>query len=163
MSVAVRAACFDASALVKLYVNESGSDPLRQYWRVQATKYTTPFCFYETLSILKGKHRRGVLTEDQYFRATSDMVAWFRASASRVDDIVFTDRDVFRDAREMAQEYHLDLSDAFQLLTLQAGFFAGLIGGSQTILVTADEPLAKAARTLRLPVWDCMREPVPPQ
>jgi hypothetical protein len=57
----------------------------------------------------------------------------------------------------------LDLSDAFQLLSLQAGYFSHLIGGSRTVLVTADGALARAARQRNLPVWDCMREPLPGQ
>jgi hypothetical protein len=55
----------------------------------------------------------------------------------------------------------LDLSDAFQWLSLQAGYCAHLIGDSATVLVTADEALANAARTRGLPVWDCQRETMP--
>ena len=54
-SVAGRAVCFDASALVKLYVNESDHEKVRAVFRAEPTKYTTPFCFYETLSVLKGR------------------------------------------------------------------------------------------------------------
>jgi hypothetical protein len=76
-------------------------------------------------------------------------------------DLDFTDIEVFRDARELAEHSELDLSDAFQLLSLQAGYFAHLIGDSATLLVTADEALAHAARTRHLPVWDCQREAMP--
>jgi predicted nucleic acid-binding protein len=161
VSRALHATCFDASALVKRYVDESGSDALREYWRTQATRYTTPFCFYETLGVLKRHRLRGTLTKESYLRAASELVAWFRASHSRIKDLDFTDREVFRDARELAEHSDLDLSDAFQLLSLQAGYFAGLIGDSATLLVTADEALAAEARKRRLPVWDCQREPVP--
>lgn len=161
MSIALHATCFDASALTKLYVNEAGSEQLRLYWRSQATRYTTPFCFYETLSILKGYVRRGALTREGYLKASSDLVAWFRTSQSRRDDIEFFDIEVFSDVKELADEHDLDLSDAFQLLTLQAGYFSVLVGDSATLLVTADEPLARAARAMRLPVWDCIRDPMP--
>ena len=161
MSIALHATCFDASALVKRYVDEPGSQELRCYWRMQATRYTTPFCFYETLGILKGYVRRSVLTRERYLAAGADLVAWFRASHSRIHDIDFTSIDVFADAKELAEDHQLDLSDAFQLLSLQSGYFSALMGGSATLLVTADEPLAAAARRLKLPVWDCMREPMP--
>lgn len=162
MSVALHACCFDASALVKRYVDEPGSDALRQYWSRQATRYTTPFCFYETLSILKGKVHRKIMMREAYLKAAADLHAWFRTSTSETNDLNFTSMDVFHDALEIAEHSGLDLSDAFQLLSLQAGYFSSLIGGSTTVLVTADEALAKAARQRRLPVWDCMREPVPP-
>jgi predicted nucleic acid-binding protein len=51
MSGAVHATCFDASALVKRYVDEPGCAALRAYWNTQATRYTTVFCLYETLGV----------------------------------------------------------------------------------------------------------------
>jgi hypothetical protein len=116
---------------------------------------------YETLGVLKRHKLQGKLTKDAYLRAATDLVAWFRASHSRIEDLDFTDIEVFRDAKELAVDSELDLSDEFQLLSLQAGFFAALVGGSATLLVTADEALAKAARNRRLPVWDCQREAMP--
>jgi predicted nucleic acid-binding protein len=162
VSIALHATCFDASALVKRYVDEAGSQELRRYWATQATRYTTPFCFYETLSILKSCWRnRKTLAKEGYLKAAWDLHAWFRASQSDFEDIDFTSNDVFVDAKELAEGTDLDLSDAFQLLSLQAGYFSGLVGGSRTLLVTADEALAKAARQRKLPVWDCLREPMP--
>jgi predicted nucleic acid-binding protein len=101
------------------------------------------------------------ITREVYLRSASDLVAWFRASHSKINDLEFTGSDVFSDAKSLAEQFDLDLSDAFQLLSLQAGYFAALMGDSATLLVTADETLAKAARTLGLPVWDCQREPMP--
>ena len=164
MSYPVHPTCFDASALVKLYVTEDGSEVLRAYWRTQATRYTTPFCFYETLSILKGKWRRGALTKEAYLGSVSQLVAWFRASDSLREDLNFIgDRDVFREAREIAEHEDLDLSDALQLLTLEAGYFSHFLGGSASLLVTADEPLAAVARKRGLSVWNCVRDPIAPR
>jgi hypothetical protein len=67
----------------------------------------------------------------------------------------------FFEAKTLAMDHDLDLSDAFQLLSLQAGYFCGLPGESATLLVTADEALAAAARKLDLRAWDCLREPLP--
>lgn len=161
MSHTPYAAWFDASALVKRYVREPGSESLREYWTIQATRYTTPFCLYEALSILKGHVRRRNLTKRQYLRAATSLVTWFRRSNSIVQDIEFLRRDVFANARELAERHDLDLSDAFQLLTLQAAAFSQFVGGQPGLLVTADEPLANAARAMKLPVWDCMRETIP--
>ena len=42
MSVAVHANCFDASALVKVFVNEVDCGPVRMYFNTGSpTKYTT--------------------------------------------------------------------------------------------------------------------------
>ena len=41
VSVALRANCFDASALLKRYVQEDGSETLRAYWHRESTKFTT--------------------------------------------------------------------------------------------------------------------------
>ena len=163
MSIAGHATCFDASALVKLYIDEPGSLQLRQYWNTQGTRYTTPFCLYETLTVLKRHMLSGKLTQDRYLRAAGDLVSWFRVAQSQIKDLGFVeDREVFADVLELANYTGLDLSDAFQLLSLQAGHFAHLlIGDSATVLVTADEALAKAARRMKLRVWDCQREPMP--
>ena len=74
MSIPVYAACFDASALVKLYVDERGSPELRQFWNRQPTKYTTPFCLYETLTALKVQKRKGKLTKEAYLKAANNLV-----------------------------------------------------------------------------------------
>ena len=161
MSLAGYATCFDASALVKRFLNEESSNILRQYWNTQSMRYTTPFCLYETLGVLKLRKLRGILTKEGYFETATKLVAWYHASAAGIKDLDFTRPDVFADAKKMAESHDLDLSDAFQLLSLQAGFFAPLVGDSATLLVTADEALAKAARARGLRVWDCLRQPMP--
>lgn len=161
MSIAVHATCFDASALVKLYVDELGSVELRQYWRSQATRYTTPFCLYETLGVLKRRKLDRTLTMEEYLRKSTDLVHWFRASSSQLNDLDFTSPRVFSRAREVAVQFDIDLSDAFQLLSLDEGYFRALANESKTLLVTADDGLANAARALGLRVWVCTREPMP--
>jgi predicted nucleic acid-binding protein len=70
MRTAFRADFFDASALAKVYTDEPCSAVVRQYFNGRATKYTTPFCFYESLNVLKGKWKhKGQLTLDQYVDA----------------------------------------------------------------------------------------------
>ena len=51
-----RANCLDPSALVKLHVNEDGADIIRTYFDHEPTKYTTPFCFYEALTLQHVNH-----------------------------------------------------------------------------------------------------------
>lgn len=161
MSIALHTTFFDASALAKRFLNEQGSERLRQYWHGQATKYTTPFCFYETLGILK-RNLRGTLTKDEYLRAATELVSWYRAVSANIRDLDFTDRNVFADAKRIAEQFNdLDLSDAFQILSVKKGFFSPLVGDSATLFVTADRALAAAARAMELRVWDCCLEPMP--
>src|SRR4051812_16479915 len=112
-----RANCFDASALLKVFTLEEGSDLVRDYFYNRSpTKYTTPFCFYETLNVLKVKWLyRKVLTNEQYTDAAFRLVAWFEASTRYAQDIDLKDPIVFSKVRKLAEHYSLDLSDAFQI------------------------------------------------
>ena len=158
-----RANCFDASALVKLHVNEEGSDIMRGYFHNRAPGgYTTPFCFYEALNVLKSKWLiRGEITRDEYFGSAKNLVTWFAAISRRTPDIDFTNSSVFRDVQAVADRNSLDLSDAFQIVSVKSGYFSPLAGESRTILVTADEGLAKAARKESIRAWHVLGEPEP--
>jgi predicted nucleic acid-binding protein len=157
-----RANCFDASALVKIVVPaEDKSDVVKRYFDGEPTKYTTPFCFYEALSALKRKLQRAEITRPDYLKAATYLASWFRASSRSVKDPDFTAIPTFNEAKHIAETTGLDFSDAFQILSVRAGFFSVLARESRTILVTADSALAEAARAADLRVWDVMREPPP--
>lgn len=161
-SMAVRADFFDASALVKVFTDEPGSDATRKYWHERSTKYTTPFCFYEAMNVLKGKWKfKRQLSERQYFDAAFGLAAWFGASSARIDDLDFADPLVFSATRSLAERSGLDLSDAFQIMSVKRGYFSVLVNDSATVLVTGDNALAIAARAEGLRVWNPMCE-VPP-
>ena len=162
VSQAARASCFDASALAKLYVNESGSGVLRKYFGHEPTKYTTPFCYFETLTLLKVMcFYRKIIADDEYHNAVFDLTAWFGAFSEELPDIKLTSPIVLHDAQQLARKHELDLSDAFQILSVKSGYFSRLTAGSQTILCTADGRLATAARREGLRVWNLMTEPMP--
>lgn len=162
MSTAVRANCFDASALLKRYVEEDKSDAVRQYWAQEPTKFTTSLCFYETLTLLKARHfYRKTMDHDSYKNATRDLCAWFWAVSNRNADLNFLSPEIFFGAQRMADQHQLDLSDAFQILSVKQGFFSRSCGDSQAMLVTADRELAKAGRVEGLRVWSVLDEPAP--
>jgi predicted nucleic acid-binding protein len=156
-----RADFFDASALVKVYTDEPASATVREYWRMSATKYTTPFCFYEAMNVLKSKWKyKSQLTLPQYLDAAFQMTAWYGASSARINDLDFADPLTFADTRALAERNGLDLSDAFQIMSVKRGYFSVLINDSATVLVTADSSLAAAARNEGLQrVWNLMLEP----
>lgn len=163
---ACRANCLDASALVKLYVNECGSDILQQYLQHEPTYYTTLFCYFETLSVLKrkwlyGKNGEDEITQEEYREATFSLTAWFSLVSQKVKDLDFTSLTVFSEVQRISKDHKLDLSDAFQILSVKQGFFSPLAGESRTILVTADKNLATVARKEGLRAWNLLSEPTP--
>jgi len=161
-SQAVRANCLDAPALVKLYVEEEGSDVLQRYFQDEATRYTTPLCFYEALTTLKVKWLyRKEITKDDYLKAAFSMAAWFSHVSKQVRDLDFLSPIVFRDARLIVERHGLDLSDAFQILSVKKGFFSALAADSRTVLVTADRDLANAAKQEGILAWYTLGEPPP--
>ena len=158
-----RANCFDASALVKVYTDEAHSNVVREYFFNRSpTKYTTPFCFYETLNVLKVKWLyRSELTKVQYTDAAFRLVAWYAASTRYARDIDMNEATIFFKVKAIAERHGIDLSDAFQILSVKEGYFSHLINESQTVLVTADETLARAARLEGVRSWYFIGEAVP--
>ncbi|MRV70224.1 PIN domain-containing protein [Duganella sp. FT92W] len=158
-----RANCFDASALVKVFTDEDGSDLVRDYWDNRSpTKYTTSFCFYEALGVLKVKWMyRHQLTKQQYHDAAFKMAAWFSFNTRYAKEVDIHDALVFSKVRELSDRYSLDLSDAFQIISVKDGYYSHLVNDSQTVLVTADEGLATAARSEGLKCWYCVGEAEP--
>ena len=163
MSTAVRANCFDASALVKVFVDEPGGGPVRQYFaNASPTKYTTPYCYYEALNVLKSKWMyRGELTRAAYLDAAFHVTVWFQASSRKIKDPDLTHPPTFVRAREIVERHSVDLSDAFQVLSVKEGYFSRLINDSQTLLVTADKRLAEIAEAEGIKPWYCLGGPAP--
>jgi predicted nucleic acid-binding protein len=154
---------FDASALVKLYVTEEGSDKLREYVNLHPGYVTTPFCFYETLSVLKAKlYREPKITENQYRKAAFELIAWF-SYKERYDikDLNFTDPHILGAVQKIVESYSLDYSDAFQILSVKEGVYSCLVNESRPILVTADKKLTIAAREEGIRVWNLIEEEEP--
>jgi predicted nucleic acid-binding protein len=158
-----RANCFDASALVKIFTSEAGGELVRKYFNhYSPTKYTTPFCFYEALSVMKVKWLyRSELTKESYTESAFRLTAWYESIARYAKDIEFIQPLTFSAVRQMAEAYSTDLSDAFQILSVKEGYFSCLINDSATLLVTADKRLAEIARQEGLKAWYCVDEPLP--
>ena len=157
--------CFDASALVKVYTDEDGSGVVRKYFDSAPSKYTTLSCYFETLNALKRKRfsrKPPNITDQEYHDAAFKLSAWFSLawknvlslSPNYVQDLDFVDPQTFPKIQSLARTYSLDLSDAFQILSVKEGFASPMVGQSQPILVTADKNLATAARNERIKVWE---------
>ncbi len=160
--IAYRADFFDASALIKVFTDEPGSEIVRNYWHSRATKYTTPFCFYEAMNVLKGKWKyQRKITVAQYFDATFELAAWYGACCTNIEDLDFEDPLTFIGTKALAERNGLDLSDAFQIMSVKQGYFSVLVNDSSTVLITADTDLASAARREGVRVWNVLLEPPP--
>lgn len=159
---AVGASCFDASALVKVFTAERDGGAVRAHFsQGSPTKYTTPFCFYESMNVLKSKWiYQKQLTQEQYHSAARSLMAWFRP-LTKYPDLDLGHPLVFLEVQKIAEKHSLDWSDAFQIVSVRDGFFARMVNDSQTILVTADRRLAEVARAEGLRAWNCIDEASP--
>jgi predicted nucleic acid-binding protein len=157
----IRTHYLDASAIVKLLIAEQGSTILRAYVGQHSVLYATYICFAETLGVLKAKFLRQQLDQEQYLSACEELVAHLRHHTLEIDDVGISQGQVFDEVERLAQKYSLDISDAYQLVTLRQGCLARLKIDVQPILITADKALAIAARSEGLRAWDCLCEPEP--
>ncbi|MEJ1496348.1 MAG: hypothetical protein RPU13_07640 [Candidatus Sedimenticola sp. (ex Thyasira tokunagai)] len=158
----IRTHYLDASALVKLLVYEDRSEIIRAYFARHVNFQTTSLCFAEALGVLKVKyHYRNLIDEETYLSACEELLAYARDGTIEIDEINISEREAFNKVESLCQAYSLDLSDCFQIYTLQAGFFSRFQGEAKPILITADSGLAIAAREEGLRAWCILDEDEP--
>ena len=160
---AIRTHLFDTSALVKLFFDEDGSEAVRTYFYTHAVFWTTSLCFAEMLGVLKKKLLRKTddLTKEDYIAISDELMGLFRNEKISIEEVDITEFEIFNEVEKIVKKYSIDVSDAFQIVTLKTGFPATLARGSQTTLITGDRGLAAAARNEGLKVWDCVKEQAP--
>jgi predicted nucleic acid-binding protein len=165
---------YDASALVKLLVDEEGSGIVRRYHDEHQSSHfhTTSLCFAETFGVLKTKRSRGDITEDQYLDASDELRSYISCKRIQISDVNIADVMIFHEAEKLVRKYRpekdsknsisksIDISDAFQIVTLKNDYFSKF-PETRPLLITADAGLAKAARGENLFVWNCMNEEAP--
>ena len=157
----------DASAMVKLVFDEGDCQPLLNFFRTNSSYCATLMCVTEALSVLKGKWAGKKMSMEQYVESTYELVIYTQRRENQYDSkIVIDDADilnpgVYDEVRGIVEKHNLDLSDALQLHSILRGKFAHLIGGSASVLITADKGLAKAATVEGVRVWNCIVDAVP--
>ncbi len=161
-----KASYFDASALVKLVVDdlseEQGREAVRKYyWSHTASVYATPYCVAETFSVFKRKFLRGQITKEQYIKYIQTFTGRFLGTNLRQDQMSVLSPVVFAETERLVNEHGIDFVDCLQIVTIMHGEFSKLGPNSKSILVTADAELAKAARAENARVWECRTEPAP--
>ncbi|MBU2591478.1 MAG: PIN domain-containing protein, partial [Nitrospinae bacterium] len=126
-------------------LDEKGSIKLRTYFYNNLTFWTTSICFAEALGVLKRKHFfRKLISNKAYLANTDKLVAHLRSKKISIKDVDLADREIYSEIEEICKNYKLDIADAFQLVTLKAGFPSSFDGESKTMLITADKDLAIA-------------------
>ena len=167
----IRIHYLDASAAVKLYVSECGSDALRSYFEKESHFLMTSLCFSETIGVLKVKYLyREELAEEDYFSACDELLAHAAGGSIEIENVHDLDRSMFIQVERLAKQYNagkpkdkkLDIADVFQIVSIKQNCFSSLRQTeSEPILITGDEALAAAARAEGLRVWNCVNEPPP--
>jgi predicted nucleic acid-binding protein len=154
--------------LVKLYINESGSERLREFFYSDTNFHTTWLCLAEALGYLKSKWVGPQSKKDatrikieEYFKATRELIIDWRMRIES-DDLELIDPSIPLKVEEMAKKHDLDYSDALQLITIKRGKHSHLayesapnVYESALILITGDKGLASAAEFEGIRVWDC--------
>ena len=144
----------DTSALVKGLVKEPGSELIQKLIEEGPPLYTTELCVGETLGVLKSKFLRSELSKDGYFATVFYFTSLLRSTSLNVKSVPITDQNIFFEAEELGKKHDIDMADALQIVNLQHF-------GLESRLITADQGLAAAAKSVGLDVWDCLKEPRP--
>jgi predicted nucleic acid-binding protein len=163
---AIKVHYFDASALVKLVADDSdeapGRDVLRKYHQQHAHPgYTTSFCVSEAFGACKLKFLRKKISETEYLKYVKDLIRVV-GNTFQIDELEMLLPVVSSEFERLVTKHKIDFVDCLQIVTIMHGKFRIFDGPSQSILITADRELAKAARAEGARVWECTTEPAPP-
>ncbi len=151
----------DASALVKLVVDEGDHAPVRFFFHSHVNFGATSLCIAEALGVVKAKWTHGHIAEADYFAATRSLVLNSWGKKIEVEDIDLFSPQGLSAVEALAKKHTLDLSDALQLETILHGKYARLGPKSASVLITANAKLAKAAESEGIRVWNCIKSPLP--
>ena len=136
-----------------------GRAALRQYYFGHSHHYATSYCIAEALSAFKVKWLRGRITQDEYVKDVREF-SRLVVSSLTVDEVPLS-LQVQDEAERLMKAHNIDFVDSLQIVTVLRGRFAGLVGGSRSLFITADRALAAAARQEGARVWECTTEASP--
>jgi len=151
---------FDASAIVKLVLEEPGAAKSRQAFDEAGQVCTSWVVIGEALGVLKRKWSRKEVSDKAYGKAVHLLMAFVREGRLMAIDLaVDKDRPTLAtyeiDIIETRARYpNLDAADALQFAVIQNTFLRHSAGASKTQLVSADRELLAAARREGLSVLD---------
>jgi predicted nucleic acid-binding protein len=141
----VTAVLWDASALVKGFVIERGSESVDVVFRIVPLQHMicTFLSYAETVSVLVRKKNQGMLRAGAFEAALaslqSDVI--FSADLLVLESVATT----VMDSVEYIIRHNINAADAVLLVTYLGYVRAGMRTGDRAILVTADARLERAA------------------
>jgi predicted nucleic acid-binding protein len=144
---------FDASAIVKLLARERGHDAVDDLLSQSGRVHSSWVVLAEALGALKGKRRRGEVTDHEYGRAVYTFFHYVRSGRFHSVDLDIRDGHPVlltheAEGFDRRKRYpKLDVADTLQMTVIRESFLKWFAGGSQTKLVTADADLAAAAES----------------
>ncbi|MEX0991884.1 MAG: type II toxin-antitoxin system VapC family toxin [Actinomycetota bacterium] len=132
---------FDTSALVKLLVEEEGSDEADVLWEQPGRRHASAIVLPEARSAIRAAERAGRISRPRSARVRDELrTYWDEVVVIGVDD------PMARRAAEIADGTGLKGADAIHVATGLA------VGAEDTVLVTWDRAMANAATELGLAV-----------
>jgi predicted nucleic acid-binding protein len=151
----------DASALVKLVIDEQDCAPLRSFFQSNSHFCSTSLCLAEALGVIKSKWAYKHISEEKYFQATRELITNAWGNKIEIDNLDVFSPEGLSPVEALAQKHKLDLSDALQIHTILRGTYSALGPNSASILITADAKLASAANAEGIRAWNCIATSLP--
>lgn len=151
----------DASALVKLVIDEVDHAPVRLFFQSNVNFCATSLCLAEALGVIKAKWAYDHISKEAYFDATRELIINAWGGKIEINNIDLFSPEGLAPVEVLAKKHTLDLSDALQLHTILRGRYSVLGPNSASVLITADAKLAKAAKLEGIRAWNCIAEPLP--
>ena len=150
----------DASVMVKLFIDETGHEIVRSFFKDNTWFYSTHFCFTEALTVLKVKYSyRKEINQKQYIYALRNLWNLAANNNIKVENTDFSNNVYFSKCEEIIKRDNIDFVDAMQIITIKDSFSLLKLGSdSEPLLITADSKLAKTARNEGVRVWSCLEE-----
>lgn len=145
----------DASAIVKLVIDEKHSELVRNHFDdPRSWFFTTNFCFFESLTVLKREWCKNKISTNKYRDCCRLLFAYIKEHRIKIKEYPLEDLHDFGKLEELVDKCAIDISDALQLLSIKKTILSELAGESETTFITADGKLAKAAREEGVKVVD---------
>jgi predicted nucleic acid-binding protein len=163
----IRINYLDASIIIKLYLEEPCSDRVRKFVGTEASvALTTGVCFAEALGVLSREFKSGRIDEAKYLEAQDDLLSRLRGGTIEIYDVDVASLEVVTEVESLISCYNkskncrLDLSDAFQLVTIKRVLKG--VDRSVFLLITGDWYLAQVAKDEDIRVWNVLKDLNPP-
>jgi predicted nucleic acid-binding protein len=161
--IGIKIKYLDASAIVKLYLDEEGSDYFRDYFNNHTNFCTVQMTFYEAMSVLKA--RLFNKDKEKYRKSVEDLIIsyWSKEQSRKIviEEIELNNYKIYLEISEIIWRYNIDFADAIQIYAIVKGKYSHFALDSKSVLITADDKLEFAAEDNHIRVWNCRKSAQP--